>query len=195
MANCTGAWAASLPAPHPCFPAPPFPASPPPAAHPSCRTSLGNLSGEGGRVNTIEITPAQGRDSMLQNPGQKGSRLRQREGRGRPETSRSQRGFRNKVPGPTPMSLAEPQPRVPSKVQQRLCLDFLTGRLCPRGWRLSPGHEGNKQTRDFRAAPEPSVFWDLSGPACDRRRPRGGRTQLRQRPGWRDCSTNFGSSC
>lgn len=29
-----------------------------------------------------------------------------------------QRGFRHKVPSPTPMSLAEPRPRVPAKVHQ-----------------------------------------------------------------------------
>ena len=64
---------------------------------------------------------------------------RQREGRGRPETSRSQRGFRNKVPSPTQTSQAEPQPRVPSKVQQRLCLDFLTGPALSQG--LAPGEQ------------------------------------------------------
>lgn len=56
-----------------------------------------------------------------------------------PETSRSQRGFRNKVPSPTQTSHAEPQPRVPSKVQQRLCLDFLTGPALSQG--LAPGEK------------------------------------------------------
>lgn len=62
----------------------------------------------------------------------------QREGRALPrDLPRSRRGFRNKVSSPTHMSLAELQPRVPSKVHPRLCMDFLTGPDLSPG--LAPG--------------------------------------------------------
>lgn len=42
---------------------------------------------------------------------------------------------------PHPEVPAEPQPQVPSKVQRRLCLDFLTGQALSLGWRLGLRHE------------------------------------------------------
>ena len=70
-----------------------------------------------------------------------------REWRGRPETGESQRGFRTS--SPTQTSPAEPQPRVPSKVQRRLCLDFLTGQALPLGWRLGLRHEQQTNSEVF----------------------------------------------
>lgn len=85
-------------------------------------------------MNTVEITHALGSYSMLQNRGQQGSKAWAK----REEVpAQSQRGFRNKVPSPTHMSLAEPQPCVPSKVHQRPCLDFLTALARSSG--LAPG--------------------------------------------------------
>lgn len=102
-----------------------------------------------------------------------------------PETSPRAEGAAGTNSSPTHMSLAEPQPRVPSKVHQRLCMDFLTGPNLSPGWRLGLGHEEQTNLEVFLAAPEPLVFWALSGLACDRRLPRGGQTQLKQHPGWR----------
>lgn len=64
----------------------------------------------------------------------------------------SQRGFRIKVLSPTHMSLAEPQPHVPSKVHQRLCVDFLTTLALSSGWRLGLGHKKQTNPEVFLAA-------------------------------------------
>lgn len=101
----------------------------------------------------MEITHALGSYSMLGNRGQRGSKawaMREEVPAQRPP--QSQRGFRNKVPSPTQMSLAEPQPCVPSKVHQRLCMDFLTALDLSSGLAPGAGHKEQTNPEVFLAA-------------------------------------------
>lgn len=90
-----------------------FVTCPAPAAH-AQPSWLSLPSVRGGKTNTREAVHALGSCSALrvEARGDHG-----RAGRGEGPAWR-QRGFRHKVPSPTPMSLAEPRPRVPAKVHQ-----------------------------------------------------------------------------
>lgn len=96
----------------------------------------------------------------------------------------SQRGFKNKVPSPTHMSLAEPQPCCPIQSSPEIVYGFPDRPGSVPGTGAWVWGTRSKQILRFFWQPEPLVFWASSGLACDRRLPRGRRTQLQQHPGW-----------
>lgn len=82
--------------------------------------------------------------------------------------------------------LLNPNPESHPKFTRNCAWISWQAQICPRGWRLGLGHKEQTNPEVFLAAPGPWVFCALSALACDRRQQRGGRTQLKQRPGWRD---------
>ena len=100
----------------------------PTAAAPLQLSQVTVQSAWGGQTQTRWKLPMPGATILCYETDHRGSQARAMGGRDLPrDLPRSQRGFRNKVSSPTRMSLAELQPHVPSKVHQRLCMDFLTG--------------------------------------------------------------------